>query len=522
MNTPSLFGLVLIVIVAIPSGQAAAQSDRDHPATYSPPPLIAQPATLPEDWAGRETRALSLSEAIEMAVENNLGITLARQRAAASKQDTAATSEAFEPALTGSYVRPSSQFLPETLTMAGTQRLRWGTELSVNLAARRLESLFDTEDSHTSEISASVSQPLLRGFSVDGAIPRADILRAELASERILRDMQIAVTDTVRRTEDAYWELVRTLKAHRVQIASLRLAEQQMLLTERQIKAGILPQSDLISAEGTLAQRQLALVRAESAIEQAGDQLRQVLNLPRDQWSVALIPGDSPGFDAVESSADETDSALRRAEQNRPELEQRRIDLDQAALDTRIARNQRLPDVRVSASYGLVGQSDSFSNALDQLGDDDARFWSVSLSLSWSPLGRAARARYRSQQIRRSAAQTLRDQELLTIHTEVRQAVRAVTTSRRQVLAAAKARELAERSLDAEQRKFLNGTSSNFFVAQRQAELAQAQQAELDALIGYRQARTALHQATGTLLEQHAVELTVAGSAAPPSRPSAQ
>jgi outer membrane protein TolC len=80
-------------------------------------------------------------------------------------------------------------------------------------------------------------------------------------------------------------------------------------------------------------------------------------------------------------------------------------------------------------------------------------------------------------------------------------------TAARQIRAAARFRELATRALDVEQRKFQDGTSNNFMIGQRQADLAQAQLAELGAVIRYRKARTALEAAMGTLIEARGVRL---------------
>ena len=65
--------------------------------------------------------------------------------------------------------------------------------------------------------------------------------------------------------------------------------------------------------------------------------------------------------------------------------------------------------------------------------------------------------------------------------------------AQRQLYASAKFRDLAERSLDVEQRRFLNGLSSNFLVAQRQAELG--------SLIQHEKATSDLQLAMGDLLE---------------------
>src|SRR5262249_59915921 len=129
----------------------------------------------------------------------------------------------------------------------------------------------------------SLTQPLLRGFSTDLVVPRIDVLRAEIASEREHAQLAVAAADVVERTEDAYWDVVQTLYRYQVQLRSRQRAEDQLALTHRQIDAGLLPPSDLLSAEGTPAQRKLDLLQPEQDIETVTDRLPAVLNLPRAQ-----------------------------------------------------------------------------------------------------------------------------------------------------------------------------------------------------------------------------------------------
>ena len=64
------------------------------------------------------------------------------------------------------------------------------------------------------------------------------------------------------------------------------------------------------------------------------------------------------------------------------------------------------------------------------------------------------------------------------------------------------ARELAERRLDAEQKKFDVGTSTSFLIVQAQRDLAQADANELRALIDYAKALAAFEHAKGTNLRR--------------------
>ena len=62
---------------------------------------------------------------------------------------------------------------------------------------------------------------------------------------------------------------------------------------------------------------------------------------------------------------------------------------------------------------------------------------------------------------------------------------RQVLTNQQRVETTRSSRQLAERRLDAEQRKLAAGTSTSFFVFQAQRDLAQARTNELRAILDY-------------------------------------
>jgi len=492
---------------------------------YEEPEFIREPPRLPEAVDAGAARRLWLADAIALAVRSNLGIVLVKQQVAIAEQGVELSLGPFEPTLRASYLHQNADSPPDPLSgstsaavlestndrwSAGySQRIRLGTELDLEWTNDRTQSSLNSGLEpvlHRSELRLQLTQPLLRGFAFRWEIPNADVLRAEVASERAKQDYKSQLTATVRDTEDAYWELVQALKSYQVQQGSLQLAEEQLGLTGRQIEAGVLPPSDLINAEGTLAQRQLGLVQADSGVAQAADQLRHLLNLPREAWSAPILPLDVPQFDQLQVTFE---AALNQALQNRPELERLKLDLKRAALDLRVASNDRLPQLDASVSYGLVGQRTQYPDTLNQLFSADARAWSAILNFSWTPFNQAARARLEALRLSERSLRTLQDQTLLDLRLELRTAIRGLDTADRSVRAAAKFRTLAERSLDAEQRKFLNGTSNNFFVAQRQDDLSRARLAELSALIAHRKAATALRAAMGVLLEHRHVQLDV-------------
>ncbi len=517
--------LLLCLGLAVATGPARALADEGEP--YQTPEYIREPATLPEGVNAAAARRMTLADAIQVAVANNLGVVLSRQYVTSQRYSLAAAKGAFEPEVTARVSHSDSVSPPSTAQegSAGeilsakdygwnvgiSHSLRTGTQLSVDMTNSRSSSSLGTAVSplvYRSALGFSITQPLLKGFSFDREVPSASILRAEFSTERAREDMRTSIASTIKSTEDAYWDLVQALKSYHVQLASLELAKEQVRLTKRQIAAGILAPVDLINAEGTLAQRELSMVQSESAIESAADRLRQVLNLPQAEWKDPIVPSEAPTF--APSTLSLTD-AISTALSKRPEMRQREIDVERARFDVRVAENDRLPELDFTFSYGLLGQEDRYRTALEQLTGFDARAWSAYLSLTWNPFNRAASAQLEGLQASEHSARLQLEREQLDIRVSVRDAVRSIETAARQVRAAAKFRSLAERNLDAEQRKFLNGTSSNFFVAQRQAELAQAQLSELNAVVQHRKALANLQLEMGTNLDKNNIRLEVAG-----------
>ncbi|MEO8190134.1 MAG: TolC family protein, partial [Acidobacteriota bacterium] len=99
---------------------------------------------------------------------------------------------------------------------------------------------------------------------------------------------------------------------------------------------------------------------------------------------------------------------------------------------------------------------------------------------------------------------------------EVRGAARSIDTARRSILAARKGRELAERNLDAEKKKFDNGMSTTFQVNQIQRDLSAARTNEQQALAIYRKALSQYHYAIADNLDWKGIAVEGLPDSPPP------
>ena len=524
------FGIAIFASCAL-ARAAGADSARgpEEGAAYAPPDFMAALPPLPPGVEASKVWRLSLGEALQVALHQNLGIVVEREQVEVAKLGITVAKGVFEPTLTAGYDHNRADSPPVTVqegvpgenisfvtddwraTLA--DRLETGTLLSLDFSNGRSRSSAGTAIeplNYRSTLTLSATQPLLRGFSPDLVIPRIDVLRAKLSSERERAQLAVTAADLVQRTEDAYWDVVQALYSYDLQLRSQKRAEDQMALTHRQIDAGLMPPSDLIAAESTLAQRKLQVLQAEAAIDQSYDVLRSAMNLPREQWSRPILPVEPPQFVAASASAEEQ---LGVAIKHRPELVQLDLDLQTTLLAVRQAENNRLPQLDLGISGALIGQQDSYGSTLDGVGNADAHAYSVILNFMWTPLMRATTAQTEISKIQHQMALVRRDQSIQDIWFAVRDAVRNQTSASRQVLAASNFRQLSTESLEVEQRKFLSNQSSNFVLGQHQDELAAAQLAELTAVLVHKKATAALLKATGMLLDQRHIALDVNKSA---------
>ncbi len=462
---------------------------------------------------------LTVDEAVKMALDNNVDLAADRLDPQIGDTRVAAAAGLFKPTFASSIDRnnqlqpPSSLLFPTstrtdvvTSNVGLNQRLPWfGTSYSVSWDSSHTDSdsiLNSFNPLLRSGLSLSLSQPLLKDFFTDAARTNLAVSR----TNRAIADtrLQESVVHTTAAVKAAYWNLVSARANVDARQASLRLAEELVRVNRAKVDVGQSPPIDLVSAEAEVASNQEQLIVAETSVKQAEDRLRVLIfdAAQRDVWNVPLEPVDSP---PIATAAIDVESAVSNALRDRADLSRARKDVENATTSLKLAGNQKLPDVRVNASYqanglggteilrsggfpGTIvgsGQIISFGTILDQVFRSDFPTWTVGLSVAY-PIGQSAdeanqaRSRLEAQQ----AAQRVRGAEARAIQ-QVRDAAWKVEMNARRVETVRAVRDLAEQRRDVEQKRFDVGMSTSFLVIQAQRDLAQARQNELAAILAY-------------------------------------
>src|SRR5690606_806682 len=427
-------------------------------------PVQTPPATAPTaiglDPTG-PVRPLSVQEAVDLALEQNLGLQIERLNPQLQQQNTAAVLSNYMPrvafgAFTQSQDQPPSSFLSGADDIISTDNIgfttsisklfSWGTEaqISFDSGRQRTNNQFSSfQPLLSGNLDIVVTQPLLRNFRFDPVKQQLFVSRANQQIADVELRRLIAVTE--RNVRNAYWEYVYAINALEVAKQSLELAQRSLRDTRSRVEIGTLAPIDIVQAESEVASREEAVIVAEAAIGQAEDRLRALIFDPKspDFWNVRLQPTDVAPFVAQDV---DVNAAIERALKERTDLEAARRRLDITNYNVDYYRNQTLPDLNVQLNYNTTGiggtqlirdpNSPQFpppviGEVRRSLGDvysdifgNQFPTWRLSLNVSY-PIGTSAAdanlARTRLEQLQSRTA--LRELEM-QVATEVRDAAR--------------------------------------------------------------------------------------------------
>ena len=465
---------------------------------------------------------LTLDDATARALERNLDVAVERLNPQIQDYNLERLRATYRPIVSSS-ISQREQVQPPTSQLNGglvvennqavynaalVQNMPWGGgDVAVNWNNQRQEtnnSFANFNPLYNSNLVATFTQPLLRGFRIDGTRYQLQVTAINRNVSDIL--LRGTLSTTVANVRNAYWELVFAQQAVEVQRGSLELAESLVRDNRARVEVGTMAPLDVVQADAEAATRRQALALAEATQQTAEITLKVlIVNGTDDElWRARITPIDRPEF---RPEPLDVEGAVRRALQTRTDLEQARKTIDSNDITLRFLRNQTLPAVDAIANYtsqgiggtqfirsGLGGSATEvipggYSDALTRLVGRDYPVWQVMVNISY-PLGGSvadaslARARVQRNQ---STAQ-LRALEL-QVAAEVTNAALQVESTLKRYEAAAVARELAQTRLEAEQSRFEVGLSTNFFVVQAQRDLATAQNTELRALLDYRRSQ---------------------------------
>jgi outer membrane protein len=521
---------------------------------------------------------LSLQDAVELALENNLDIQVQRYYPWMAEADilrtmgggagrgtgnttlpAAFTNQlplSFDPVLTSLLSIDSKQLPVNNPLTAGTgsgaavgstsslfthtgiedigytQSFHTGTSVSASLNTTRTSTTsgavaFNPSVQTTGQLL--FSQPLLNGFgrTINERYIRVARINKNASDEAF---MQSIITD-ITAVEDDYWELVFARGNVSVQQQAVDLAQRLYDDNKRQVEVGTLAPIEIVRAQAQVATAQQALILAQTAQLQEQTLLMSVITrnpTAPNLLNVEIVPTDSvTNIPPVENLA--LPDAVNEALAQRPDVAQAKLTINADDINIQATRNALLPSLTLSGyvtGASLDGNRKvttpapavvpgGFGDALSQLFQGEFPEYEAQLALNLPIRNRVAQSDSARALLSQRQDQTRLQQTINNVMVDVQNALITLQQDRPTVTAAQLTRELQQQTLDAEQKKLDLGASTIFLVVTDQQALAAAAAAEVRAEANLEEAVVNLQRALGRTLDVFKITIADAKSGAP-------
>ncbi|MGH9702236.1 MAG: TolC family protein, partial [Candidatus Acidiferrales bacterium] len=348
----------------------------------------------------------------------------------------------------------------------------------------------------------------------------------EAKNDRKIADSTFAqqVITTVQQVTTDYWELVFAREAVGVQEAALSTSQKLYQDNKKQVEIGTLAPLEIIRAESEVAtDRQNLIIAQTNRMQQQTVLLNAISRNPMANGlqDIEVIPTDPvtklPSFDVLPLQ-----EAVNLAWKQRPEVQQAQLVLLNDNIEVKTTKNGLLPQLTIFGQYqgtGLAGRnqtspgpppvfvSSGWPDAASTAFSTDFPTYAAGITFNLPVRNRIAQADAARAQITERQDQARLQSVKNTILVDVRNAQIALQQDQAQVEAAGKARELAQETLDAEQKKYQLGASTTFLVIQAQRDLTTAKGNEIRALANLQEARVAYDKSLGHLLDVNRITI---------------
>jgi len=460
--------------------------------------------------------ALTLNEAIRMAVEKNLDVRAELYTPAQYEADINRNRAIYDPLLTlqTGYTNSTTATVnsggveSQTLDLnSSLSQLFWsgGTVAITFNNGYNNGNVFTNNNvvipskSWQTGLGVSISQPLLKNVGREATEIAINISRSSKFAS--LERFNSLLLSTVAQVRTEYYKLYSLREERDVKKVSLELARKILSETQGRVRAGVLPAMEVLNAEFGAATREKELIDTELAVSNQVDVLRLLLQIDTNVGDLQTV--DLPPRELFAISENE---AIQKA-LNRPDIRELKRNLELNELLTRNLSQKTRPDLTLTASAQLNAVDSAYHRNVEKVLNFDYPVWMVGLEFKY-PLGNgAAENDYRKSRLKtEQTALQLRSLEETSAN-EVRAAIRGVVAGYKQIEVADRGAKFAEERLRAFIRKNEVGLATNKDVLDVENDLDVAKSNQINAVVGYANALTRYWQVTGELLEREGVRV---------------
>jgi outer membrane protein TolC len=219
---------------------------------------------------------------------------------------------------------------------------------------------------------------------------------------------------------------------------------------------------------------------------------------------ITITPTDNPFFELRDVDPND---AVKVALENRPDLFEQKLILDNAGIEARRKKNELLPQLDFEGGVRLRGLDNHWSDAQEEwmTGDFKEEFATLTFEI---PIGlRKGRAEYAKAKYEKRKELLELDKVEQNIIVEVREAVRRLNATRKLIRQTSKTLKYANRRLVGEEKKYSVGRTTNIEVLRAQNNLAIQEARAIRAMTEHYIAQGELEAVKGTVLEKFNIVL---------------
>jgi outer membrane protein len=417
--------------------------------------------------------ALTLDQAIDMALRNNPGLTAADAQIEVADAGVLRSASGFLPRVTVS----------ETWSRTDSPLMAFGTKLNQEIVT---SADFDPAImNHPDPVSnyntrLAVVQPVWNGGK-----EYVGRKQAALARDASIQDRERVRQETVFNVIKAYYSVLLSKEYHKVAVQSLETTSATVTLAEARYKAGAVLQSDLLRATVQLAEVREMATRSRNSVKLALASLNFAMGVA--QGTELEVFGELSSQDIKAGM----DVMLDEAASKRPDLMSMELNRRNAEKSVTMARADYLPNLN------LMGQMDWNS---DRLAGDDAKSWAVMAVLQWNLFdGLVTRSKVKEALAANNKMKSLEEQTRSAVQLQVRQAYYNLSASLDRIAATSSSVQEAEEGLRIVQKRYEVGMTTFVDVLGAENSLIRARTNVLQALYDNNIAQAELKLAVGTL-----------------------
>lgn len=488
-----------------------------------------------DDFIIDDKLELSLRSYLQLVLANNVDIDIQRLAVEITRNSITRAYAPFDPFFTGNFQttrtiqQTSSQLegaqtlnqLAQPMTFAYTQTLTNGLQYTAGFNASKTStnnSFNFFNPALNASMVGSFAMPLLNGRGKTIQMMPITIARSRLrvSNENFLNQLLILMATA----ENAYWDVVGARESLRVQEKALELSAEALKRSKRELELGAISALDIYQPEANYATAEIQVLQARYRLQQSEDGLRRQMGADLDAKyrTMPIVLTESPQPPAEEADMDR-EAVVAKAVRLRPDLRANVERIAQDDLQLTLTSNALLPQLALRGSYTSTGRGGDnfigggnvirggFLDALDQVFGFNYPVYMFGMTMRLPIRDRNAAANYADAVItkrsdilsRRSLEQTIRQQVL--------NAISQVESSKASVKLAVVSRDLAQKQLDAETKKYDLGTSVIFFVLDAQTRLVNAESVLVNNIIQYRRNQINLLRMTGELLDERGIQV---------------